>query len=116
MTTPKTHDVQSEVKTSLKFLGILGSLVLLTVLRKYLHWPVVYSIFIEIIKGGIVVGYFSYLIAGRKVIHLVWFLTIILAAGLLLLPFFHRLDRQKGSEDILTQGMDQGQIKTDHVH
>lgn len=113
---PIETNVQKEIETSLKFLGILACLIILTITRSYLHLPVVYSIFIEITKIGIVVGYFAHLIAGRKMIHFVWMMTIIFVLGLLVLPLANRIDKQKGSEDIAVEGIKQEKNESGHVH
>ena len=115
--TNQTSVIQHEIKTALKTFGLLAALVFLTVVRSYLHISLMWSILIEGVKIGIVVGYFLHLSTGKKLIHMVWALTIIFAFGFLLIPLA-RFDVLKGSEDISLklQKQEKPPVEEPHVH
>ncbi|HSR66828.1 MAG TPA: cytochrome C oxidase subunit IV family protein [Acidobacteriota bacterium] len=93
------EEIRKHVRVYLFVFGALLALTVITVAASYLHHVVpmsvsiVIALFIAIIKGSLVACYFMHLIDERKMIYWTLILTAVFFVGLLLLPFFSKLDQ-----------------------
>ena len=95
----QANHMNHDVKTCLKVFPLLAALILVTVAVHQSHLPYKVQLVIEIVKAVIVIGYFLHLISNRTQISNVWLLTIVLVAGLLLLPIGNALNHLHGTVD-----------------
>jgi hypothetical protein len=95
--------VSQDVKTCLTVFPLLAALILITVFVHQSHLPYNVQLAIELVKACIVIGYFVHLMANRKEINNVWWITIIFVAGLLLLPLANSRNHITGTVDTSKQ-------------
>jgi cytochrome c oxidase subunit IV len=91
--------VSQDVKTCLTVFPVLAALILITVFVHQSHLSYNYQLAIELVKACIVVGYFIHLIANRKEINNVWWITISVVVGLLFLPLINSRNHIVGTVD-----------------
>src|ERR1044072_8580877 len=91
--------VSKDIKTCLTVFPLLAALILITVAVHQAHWSYNIQLVIELVKVCIVIGYFLHLVANRKEISNIWWLTIIFVAGLLLLPIGNARNHLVGTVD-----------------
>ena len=86
-------DIKKHVRTYVIVFASLMLLTFVTVGVASFHLAigeaVAVAMFIAVIKGSLVAGYFMHLISEKKLIYLVLLLTAVLFAALMLLPMFH---------------------------
>jgi hypothetical protein len=95
--------VSQDVKTCLTVFPVLAALILITVFVHQSHLPYNIQLVIELVKACIVIGYFIHLIANRKEINNVWWLTISVVVGLLFLPLLNGKNHLVGTVDTSKQ-------------
>jgi cytochrome c oxidase subunit 4 len=89
---PSDHaaDIDKHVRIYITVFVALMVLTLITVAISYLDLPVPIAVavamFVAIVKGSLVAGYFMHLISEKKLIYAVLVLTVVFFAALLALP------------------------------
>ena len=90
MTGDHAVDIDKHVKVYITVFVALMVLTMITVAVSYLDLPVAIAVpvalFIAVVKGSLVAGYFMHLISEKKLIYAVLLLTVAFFAALLALP------------------------------
>lgn len=83
------EEIQEHVRVYVLVFAALGVLTIVTVAVGYLHLPIIpalaVGLFIALVKGGLVAGYFMHLISEQKVIYLILGLTMVFLLGMIIL-------------------------------
>jgi len=83
-------EIDRHVKIYVTVFAALMVLTIVTVAISYLHLPVhlavAIALFVAIVKGSLVAGYFMHLVSEKKLIYAVLVLTVVFFAALLALP------------------------------
>ena len=83
------EEIQEHVRVYVLVFAALGVLTVVTVAVGYLHLPIVpaliVGLFIALVKGGLVAGYFMHLISEEKVIYLILGFTVFFLLGMIIL-------------------------------
>jgi cytochrome c oxidase subunit 4 len=83
-------EIKKHVRTYIVVFVALMALTIVTVAVSYLHlpvgWAVAVALFIAVIKGSLVAGYFMHLISEKKLIYFTLLLTFVFFLVLMILP------------------------------
>jgi len=109
-------DIQKHVRTYMMVFAALAVLTIITVAISYLHMPfaagVTVAMFVAIIKGGLVAGFFMHLISEKKAIYWLLYLTIAFFIMLMIVPtVWHGMDispKEPGLDDVGTHHAAEG--------
>lgn len=86
-----THDIQKEIKGYMLVFGALLVLTIVTVILKYLHFPlglaILVALLVATIKASLVACYFMHLISERKLIY--YILVSVFIFFLFMIGFFY---------------------------
>ncbi len=100
---PHPHDVSPMVATYKRLFVILSLITLIGIAVAVVHVPIgvllSLGLAFMLIKAMTVYRSFQHLLTGRKLIVIVFILTAIFVAGLLLLPVLNRQDYLVGTQD-----------------
>jgi len=92
MTSDHAVDIDRHVRVYITVFVALMALTIITVAISYLDFPtpiaVSVAMFVAIVKGSLVAGYFMHLVSEKKLIYAVLVLTAVFFAALLALPIF----------------------------
>jgi cytochrome c oxidase subunit 4 len=90
LTSDHAADIDKHVRVYITVFVALMVLTIITVAISYLHLSVpiavAIALFVAIIKGSLVAGYFMHLVSEKKLIYAVLVLTVVFFAALLALP------------------------------
>ena len=90
MSSDHAVDIDKHVRVYITVFVALMVLTIITVAISYLDLPIAQAVavalFVAIIKGGLVAGYFMHLVSEKKLIYAVLALTVVFFAVLLALP------------------------------